>query len=284
MEAVIPVCNGRPEWLCAAVESVLACPGVVRVVVVDDGSDPPARIEGMDGRVLVVRQLNAGPSAARNAGLDRTEAEWVLLLDADDAAMPAGVGAMVRLAARLGAAAVVAAREEVSPDGGSRVRPAPPEWAGRVLPTVGDVFRPISLFGASGCLIHRRVLSAGVRFDEDLRIGEDRDFLRRAAGVGPIAVCGEPAVRVRIHVGAANLTSARHLDRRVRDHLILLERWGRTEAEPHLRAATVWLVNAASKTGVDARCWGSLVAACRARGWPVPLKARLRRLAGRVGA
>lgn len=284
MDVVVPVFNGRPEWLAEAVASALACPGTARVIVVDDGSDPPVRLDGADRRVLLVRQANAGPSAARNAGLERTSADWVLLLDADDAAVPAGVAAMVCGAERLGAVAAVAARDERGPDGTHRHRPAPREWVGRTLPKAADVFRPIALFGASGCLVHRRVLRAGVRFDAALWIGEDRDFLRRAADVGPIAVCGEPAVRVRIHREGTNLTGRSHFARRVRDHLVMLERWGEADAEPHLREATAWLLRAASKADIDARSWGALVAACRERGWPIPFKARARRAAVRLAA
>jgi hypothetical protein len=118
----------------------------------------------------------------------------------------------------------------------------------------------------------------GVRFDEGLRIGEDRDFLRRAFEQGPIAVCNKPIVRM--YRDGGTLTSPKHLERRVRDHLVLLDRWHGEESEAYLRDATRWLINACSKQGASKHAWRDLVAAARTRGWPVPLKCRLRRVFG----
>ena len=58
------------------------------VIVIDDGSDPPA-MPRTDERVRLVRQANAGPSAARNAGLDHVSKPIAVFLDADDVLLPA---------------------------------------------------------------------------------------------------------------------------------------------------------------------------------------------------
>ncbi len=58
------------------------------IIVVDDGSvDDTAAIAAALG-VRVIRQANAGPGAARNAGISATGAEWIALLDADDSWRP----------------------------------------------------------------------------------------------------------------------------------------------------------------------------------------------------
>lgn len=279
VDAVIPTFNAPPERLAAAVASALAVPLVDRVIVVDDGSDPPARLGGAAGRVRLVRQENAGPSAARNTGLDLVTADYAVLLDDDDVLIPDGVAAMVGLAGRHGAAAAVAARFEAHPSGEVQRKDVPPEYGDAVLSKPGDVFRPIAIFGASGMLVGRRALDAGLRFDPDLCIGEDRDFLRRAADLGPIVVSSVPALTVRIHDGGRNLSSPAYLARRTRDHLRLLDRYGATDAAPGLRDQTRWLLNALARQPVeafDSRSFKELAAAARARGWPVPLKSRVR--------
>jgi GT2 family glycosyltransferase len=157
----------------------------------------------------------------------------------------------------------------------------PAEWADGVLDRPGRVFRPIALFGGSGCLIHRRVYAeAGQRYDESLTLGEDRDFLRRAGDIGPIAVCATPALRVHIgsDLGRSGLTSPEHDARRVRDHLILLERHYDARDDRDWQEATRWLVNRVARTGVSASVWRDLVTACRAHGWSIPAKARFRHL------
>jgi glycosyltransferase involved in cell wall biosynthesis len=57
----------------------------IEVIVVDDGSrDDTARIASGYPGVHVLRQANAGVSAARNAGVHASSGELVAFLDADD--------------------------------------------------------------------------------------------------------------------------------------------------------------------------------------------------------
>jgi glycosyltransferase involved in cell wall biosynthesis len=287
VQAVIPAFNpprGRVE---AAVASCLAAPLVSRVLVVDDGSEPALALGGGDPRIELIRQNNAGPSGARNAGLERVlctgPAAWVLLLDDDDLLESGTLGRAVEVGEGLDAAAVVSARYERSGEGGWRLKAVPEAWADRALPSPGEVFRPLAMFGASGVLVRRSVIEAGVRFDEGLQIGEDRDFLRRAAEVGPIAVSSAPLLTVTLH--EEGLSSRRHLARRIRDHLVILDRYGQGDAAGPLCEQTRWLLNAMARQGTDgfdAAAWEQLAGAARERGWPVPIKSRLRAMARRL--
>lgn len=57
------------------------------IIVVDDGStDNGAEIvKGInDNRIKLIQQENAGPGAARNAGINAAESEYIAFLDADD--------------------------------------------------------------------------------------------------------------------------------------------------------------------------------------------------------
>lgn len=69
------------------------------VVVVDDGSTGTQTLQALEelerSGVRVVHQANAGPSAARNAGVAATTAPYVFPLDADDLLFP---GALTTLA------------------------------------------------------------------------------------------------------------------------------------------------------------------------------------------
>ncbi|MCO5312203.1 MAG: glycosyltransferase [Microthrixaceae bacterium] len=61
----------------------------LEIILVDDGSpDRSGEIcddyAASDSRVSVIHQRNAGPSAARNAGLDRVSGEYVVFVDPDD--------------------------------------------------------------------------------------------------------------------------------------------------------------------------------------------------------
>src|SRR5271166_2944788 len=84
---VIAVSNGLPH-IVEAVESALRQgPIVERVVVVDDRStdDTWEAMAGIpDPRLELMKSPREGVSAARNAGAQRTDAPWLLFLDADD--------------------------------------------------------------------------------------------------------------------------------------------------------------------------------------------------------
>jgi glycosyltransferase involved in cell wall biosynthesis len=85
---VIITCFNYGAYLAESVHSALSQDGgEPRVIVVDDGStDARTRTEldRLPPRVAVVRQANAGPSTARNAGLRRVGTPYALVLDADD--------------------------------------------------------------------------------------------------------------------------------------------------------------------------------------------------------
>ncbi len=98
VSVVIP-CYRQAEFLPHALDSVLSQKGPrLQVIVVDDGS--PDDVAGVCRRygaaVRYVRQDNSGVSAARNAGIELAEGEFLHFLDADDAIRPGMYAAMVR--------------------------------------------------------------------------------------------------------------------------------------------------------------------------------------------
>ncbi len=277
LDVIIATHNPELKALERAFDSAKRCDEVQCVIIVDDGSDEPVRAQ-CD---VTIRHANAGPSAARNTGIEQTQSPFVLFLDDDDELVEEGISASLELIKTLGACAGVGARYEIDTGSKRSLNEVPAEWAGRVLPCSGDVFRPIRLFNTTGMIVSRRVLDAGVRFDEDLRIGEDRDFLCRVGAMGAISVCPQAVAVAGRRADGANLTAANQYARRVRDHLVLLERHCDAESEHHFKAATIWLINAIAKSGANDESWRLLLEACQKMGWRVPIKARLRHARGR---
>jgi GT2 family glycosyltransferase len=83
LAVVIPACDAA-HFLERSLPAVLAAAGDADVLVVDAGSlDRTAEVAAGSGARVLSLSGRAGPSAARNAGVEKTRAEVVLFLDAD---------------------------------------------------------------------------------------------------------------------------------------------------------------------------------------------------------
>lgn len=99
---VIPLYN-KEKQIAVTLQSVFAqtCADY-EIIVVDDGSTDgsPAVVESLhDPRIRLIRQANAGVSAARNLGIAEARGEYIALLDADDEWRPeylATIAALIR--------------------------------------------------------------------------------------------------------------------------------------------------------------------------------------------
>lgn len=161
--------------------------------VVDDGStDATAALVGGwdDPRVHLLRQANAGVSAARNHGLRRAlapdggpGADAVLFLDADDWLAP---DALRRLGTALAAApwAVAAAGAYAAVEADGRIRPARRARGGCLLERL--MVRNLFVNGGQ-MLICREAIEAAGTFRADLPYGEDWEYWTRLAALGEFA-------------------------------------------------------------------------------------------------
>lgn len=87
LASVIIPSHNRNELVLRAYSSVLQQNGAseAEVIIVDDGSSPPLRIENLRPQDKIVRlQKNSGGAVARNAGLDIATGELIYFLDSDD--------------------------------------------------------------------------------------------------------------------------------------------------------------------------------------------------------
>lgn len=83
---VIPAYNAGPT-IARTLDSVLAQTWPAHeIIVVDDGSSDNTRqvVATYGDQIIYLQQSNAGPSTARNRGVEVATGEWIAFLDADD--------------------------------------------------------------------------------------------------------------------------------------------------------------------------------------------------------
>jgi GT2 family glycosyltransferase len=149
-----------------AVGSVLRSAGVdVRVIVVDNGSSPPASV-AQDPRIRVLRnQVNRGVAPGRNQGVRASDAPLVCVLDSDARLEPACLRALADAVAEASVAVAVPVF----------IGHTPEQTAGRA-PTLGrKLLRLCNLRGDYAAMVR-----ADDRWDVDFGIGACQLF-RRAA-------------------------------------------------------------------------------------------------------
>ena len=195
VSVVIPLHN-KAAYIKRALDSVLAQTHQdFEVIVVDDGSTDGSEItveRCTDARVRMVRQENAGVSAARNRGIAEAHADLIAFLDADDEWLPTHLDTVMRMRQRYPECGAYATAERIVETGSrSRTRtfptiPASP-WEG-IIPSF---FRTVLIDGdpvnSSSVAIPKRVLDRIGAFPVGVRRGEDTYMWSRIALRYPIA-------------------------------------------------------------------------------------------------
>jgi glycosyltransferase involved in cell wall biosynthesis len=174
--SVIVICFNQGHYLAGCLRSVAdQTYQPIETIVVDDGSTERETLEALEvlerkATATVIRLgVNRGPSAARNAGLDRARGRYVLPLDSDDLLPASAVSGLVE-----------------------QLRNAPAD-VGFVYPSLqffgnrGDraqmpSYNLHALLGVNHCpvssLFDREVFDRGHRYPEEITLGdEDWDFV-----------------------------------------------------------------------------------------------------------
>jgi succinoglycan biosynthesis protein ExoU len=211
-----------------AVESGLSDSQVNRVIVIDDGStdDTFAVVSSLRDQVgdrIVLERLdrNKGPSAARNRGLEVSTAPWIAILDGDDYFLPGRMSAL--LDASEGADFVADDHIQMEEgEGGSSVfssdfligheKTITLDLATFVANNISKGGRLRKEFGFLKPMMRRSFLDMKqLRYDEELRLGEDFALYARALAVG--AVFRVIPSRTYVSVIRSNSISGKHSKR-----------------------------------------------------------------------
>ncbi len=203
---VIVATRNRPQLLRETITSILESdyPGVIRVLVVFDQSEPDRTLEAdeslgaaaPDRRITVLTNTRTpGLAGARNSGLVAAEADLVAFCDDDDTWMPTKLRRQVSALTDEPTAEFVCCGIDVHYDGASH-----PRVLDRRVITLTDLLRDrLTELHPSTFVMRRKAVLDGFGLVEEEIPGsyaEDYEFLLRAARRHPVINVPEVGVRV----------------------------------------------------------------------------------------
>ncbi len=212
VSVVVPLYN-KAGYVARALGSALTQSTPVReIIVVDDGSsDGGAKIvAGLAQRssaVRLVRQANAGPSAARNRGIAEASGAWVAFLDADDVWLPGHLARLSQMAAAHPDAGLLASGYRDVREGSHAAAGAAWSGGGPEGPSerIDDFYqrwcRGVFFFTTSVAIQRAALLALGEAFPRGERLGEDHDVWFRIIERVPMA--WTPSIGALFTVGLA---------------------------------------------------------------------------------
>lgn len=199
---IIPAYNAETT----IVRAIRSCQDLANchVLVVDDGSTDSTTSVARNSGAEVIQQSNAGASVARRTGILASDSEFVVLLDADDELIPAGVNRSIELLGANPSASVAGGRViGVLPNGQSRLlKRSYAEVSTQTLITVG--FGP---WPPAASVIRRSALESAEQLDTpalSTRFAEDYELVIRLSMVGKIDVHDEPSTLYRLYAGKSS--------------------------------------------------------------------------------
>ena len=239
---VVPVYN-MEQYLSQCIESIIAqTHRALEIIIVNDGSSDRSLeiahdLARKDPRIVVIDKPNGGVSSARNEGIERMQGSYVTFVDADDSIHPTYIENLLA-DAQATDADIVSTPKHLLGDA---------ERQGFLDATI-PVAASASVFtrtealtalyngrlekGNNGCQLYKTevIKHNNIRFDSQMAIGEDFDFLARAIISARCIVVDNR----RLYYYRANPTSAVHQEFNIRHYQAIenMQKTGRALRNP----------------------------------------------------
>lgn len=215
ISVIIPAFN-REDLIAGAVASVQGqCCTSYEVIVVDDGSSDRTadhagktinEVHGKAGHVL--QQVNGGPGAARNAGVQAARGRYLAFLDSDDFWYPQTLMACLDVLDEDPALIflqTIDTTRDTPVDGHDETPPTIQRFEGFLEAVSGYAF---TRYGSCNVVIRRDVYERLDGFTNHVRCSEDTDLFLRAAISGPCFVLSGPPLVAHVAGKGDRLTSS----------------------------------------------------------------------------
>ncbi len=204
VSVVIPAYR-QAKFLNACLDSVAAqnYPGVLQVIVVDDGSEDGSAdlAAAHSSRPMVIRQQNTGVSGARNRGIQEATGEFIAFLDADDRWHPGKLEAQIKALVSHGQPALSFTRYRRVDPAGAPVAASADHPAQDLQPSARRLIRQ-NFIGTSSVIVHKDCLDRCGGFPTShglLGAGQDFALWLRIAAHYPLIYVPEILTDYTVH-------------------------------------------------------------------------------------
>jgi ADP-heptose:LPS heptosyltransferase/glycosyltransferase involved in cell wall biosynthesis/2-polyprenyl-3-methyl-5-hydroxy-6-metoxy-1,4-benzoquinol methylase len=241
VSVIMPAYNAQP-YIHTAVSSVLAQTHQnLELMIINDGStDNTEQIVGQfnDPRIRLLNQSNAGPSAARNRGLQSSAGQFIVILDADDAMTPDFIAAHLQVFESHPDVDLIYCDDYLIDADGKPMRIIQRREYPNSNAVISDLFQSGFPTVPFRTCIRRRVFETIGLYDENLHVGEDYDMIRRLLAAGLTVRHLDRALYMRRIVSDSQ--SRRLSSQKAQMHFGVLERFIETFDCPQLFPGVNW--------------------------------------------
>jgi glycosyltransferase involved in cell wall biosynthesis len=201
-----------------SLESQSYDPKKYEIIIVDDGSedDTSTIIKKIsDPRIKLFRQENHGEAAARNKALEYASGKYISFLDADDLYLPDHLDEAINFFSTHVELDGIYSDGFYVDSNGKRLQTLSSRRRG---PFEGYIFEEVvfgsDVFGPPVCVLLRRslIIENNLRFDENIIIGPDWDFLTKFSEKGKFGYINKATCLYRVHT--TNITLRTGVEKR----------------------------------------------------------------------
>ncbi len=245
VSVIIPTYNRR-AYVQEAIESVLAQTYTdYEIIVIDDGSTDgtaEALREQYGDRIRYEWQENQGVSAARNHGIELACGKYIAFLDSDDLWCPEKLEKQIAYLERHPSTGMVFSEAWVIDSKGTLVSTSKlNEAISAESLSLESLCYENHINVPSSVVVDKGIIETAGGFDHSMSQGEDYDLFLRARVHTSVGIVREPLTAYRVHSEGASNPSSQVAERRLRAHLLALDKvfaaW--PEAPPGLKERAV---------------------------------------------
>ncbi|MEE0588087.1 MAG: glycosyltransferase [Faecalibacterium sp.] len=224
---IVPIYN-KEKYLEKCLDSILGQTyRDLEIILVDDGSQDGSleicrKYAEKNERIHVYAKKNGGVASARNLGLEKSQGSFLAFVDPDDYLHPECISLLKKAVDETGAEIAYCHAMDVDSKTGETKTISGETGAYRVIPADSYDWFDRMAHSVSWGTIYRRSVAEQVRFDDDLKIGEDTLFLAKCIHAAHSIVRVDRALYY-YYINDDSVTSGRYTERKLDE----LEAWRR---------------------------------------------------------